>query len=346
MSGLTFGPFEGLHIAGGAIALPPNQLTTTDALKYVPKERSMSDERRLYIATQIDTQVGTQHRHWSYTPGDPIAKGPDSASLASEALQGALHAAGIQAAQLDLLLTATSTPHRYTGTVSSEVGQQLGIHAPCVDVRAGCSSGIFALTQAAFHLQAGAQYVAIVGTDTFSAVIPPAHRLGLCTMGDGAAALVLKRGEAILKSIYFESDGALSGLIATPGPMPPSKEACEAGLYQLAGDPQGFEQHIKTYYLQAIERVLDHSQLQGHQIDWFIPHQTSTSLAKSIAEHFAIPQERVWTKGISRHANIGAAGWIAGLSGALHEGDIKPGQHVLSACVGGGMSWGAAVWRC
>jgi len=344
MSGMTFGPFEGIKIVGGGMAFPKQKLTTQQALKSVPVGQAMSEERCSYIVSQLDAQLGLQNRHWSYTPGNPTPKDLDSAGLAKQALQSALLRAELQPEQLDLLLTATSTPHRYTGTVASEVSNQLGIHAACVDIRSGCSSGLFALAQAAFQLQAGAQLAAIVGADTFSAVLPPEHRLGVCVMGDGAAALLLGKGEGSLQAVYFETDGSLSALISTPGQMPPSQAEVERGGYRLAGHPQGFDEQIHKHYVQAIERVLEHAGTSVEQLDWFIPHQTSIPTLKKIAEHFGIPEEKVWKKGIPRHANIGAAGWMAGLCGAIEDGDIRPGQTILSASVGGGMSWGAALW--
>ena len=198
--------------------------------------------------------------------------------------------------------------------------------------------------QAAFQLQAGANHVAIIGTDTFSSVLPPTNRLALAIMGDGAAALLFGQGTSVLHAVYFESDGSLSGMVETPGALPPSIQAIEQGQYHLCGDINGFDQEISSLYKRAIDAVLNHASISGAQIDWFIPHQTSIPTAMGVAQHYGIPAEKVWTKGIAQHANIGAGNWMAALGKALCEGDVQKGQTVLSAGVGGGMSWGAALW--
>jgi 3-oxoacyl-[acyl-carrier-protein] synthase-3 len=239
---------------------------------------------------------------------------------------------------------ATSTPHRYTGTTASYVGGKLGVLAPCVDVRAGCSSGIFALIMAAQHLMAGARAVAIIGADTFSAVCAPDHRVAACALGDGAAALVLGRGAGALRAACFDTDGSLAHLVSTPGVMPPNAADLARGAYALSGDQAGLEAELPTRYADAITRVLGHAQLAPGSLDWFIPHQTALPPLLAVCERAGIDPARLWSAGIARHANIGAAGWIAGLVGATEAGAATRGQTVLSASVGGGMSWGAALW--
>lgn len=344
MSAIALGPFEGISVLGSGLSLPERVLTTRQALASVPAGASMSSERLDYAAEQLDDMLGLQNRHWSYIPGQTSTKLSNTATLAERACHTALQAAGLDASHLRALFTATSTPHRYTGTVSSAVGGALGVHAPCVDVRAGCSSGIFGTIQAAFYLSNGASHAAVIGADTFSAVIPPQHRLAAAAMGDGAAAMVLGHGPGSLRAIYFETDGSKAGLVSTPGAMPPDHGVIDAGGYRLDADLNGLDAQIPERYADAIDRVLAHAGVTPDDIDWFIPHQTSAATLADVARHVGLTTDKLWTHGIARHANIGAAGWIAGLHGAIERQDIKPGQLVLSASVGGGMSWGAALW--
>lgn len=345
MTARVYGPITDLCIEGSAVALPPRRLSTEAALASVVAGQRMDAERRAYVAEQLDAMLGTASRHWSYTPGDPTPHGPHTAQLATQALGAALERAGCGAEALDMVLVATSTPHRYTGTVASAVSEALGVHAPCVDVRAGCSSGLFALGQAALALSAGAARVAIVGADTFSAVVPPSHRLGVSVMADGAAALILKRGgSTTLDAWTFETDGAHAHLVSTPGPMPPSADALREGLYLLDGQLDALDALVPERYAQAIQAVLARAGRGPEAIDWFVPHQTTLPSLQKVCEGVGIAPERLWSRGIAAHGNIGAAGWMAALSGALERGDVRPGHRVLSASVGGGMSWGAALW--
>ncbi len=344
MTAPTLGPFDGVTILGAARALPGEPLTTRDALSATPSGARMSDDRLDWVASQLDASLGLRTRHWSYTPGDPTPHGSDTRTLAREALSGALASAGAAPESLGALMVATSTPHRFTSTVAGAVGGELGVRAPCVDVRSGCSGGVFGLTQTAIYVRGGAGHVALVGADTFSAVLPPEHRLSACVMGDGAAALVLGPGPGTLHAVHYDTDGSLGHLVGTCGAMPPRQGDLDAGGYLLSGDPEGLAAEVPGRYVRAITRVLEHAGRSIDEVDLFLPHQTSASGLIEVGALVGLPAERVWTRGVAEHANIGAAGWMSAIAGALDAGAVGPGSLVLTAAVGGGVSWGAALW--
>lgn len=126
--------------------------------------------------------------------------------------------------------------------------------------------------------------------------------------------------------------------------MPPTAAALSADLYRLTGNLDRLDAQVPARYAQAIEAVLEHAQVTAAQVDVFIPHQTTVPALQNVCALVGIDPKRLWSAGVPRHGNIGAAGWIAGLAQARAEGMLTPGQTVLSASVGGGMSWGAALW--
>ena len=101
-----------------------------------------------------------------------------------------------------------------------------------------------------------------------------------------------------------------------------------------------------TYLVRSIRsraRTLERAGLGSGDVDHYVPHQTSKDIIHEVCRRLGIPVERAFLN-LHRHANIGAAGWVVALAEARAE-RLKAGQRVLIASVGGGMSWGAALWE-
>jgi 3-oxoacyl-[acyl-carrier-protein] synthase-3 len=77
-------------------------------------------------------------------------------------------------------------------------------------------------------------------------------------------------------------------------------------------------------------------------IDLFIPHQANVRIINSAAEALGIPPDKVFTN-VERYGNTSAASIPLAVCDAFDEGRLQPGQKVLLAGFGGGLSWGATV---
>jgi 3-oxoacyl-[acyl-carrier-protein] synthase III len=365
MPAVELGPIDGIAILGGGTAFPALQLSNEDVLRGLPSP-PRSEEQLAFLAAGAQQTLGLERRAWAHRVGHGLEHASEETTLdlALRAAQAALADAGLAAKDLSLILCATSTPHRMTSTVAAPLGAALGARAACMDTRTGCSGGLFALSTAALYLSAGSGPALVVGAETFSKIIPPQHRAAQLALGDGAAALVLARrdlersddrdsgGSATgaaranrpeLSALFLETDGALGRLITTDGALPPTAAEIERGGYQLSGAPEELGAIVPGKYAAAIAAVLRRARLDASSVDLFIPHQTSRALIATVAAAAGLSRTYV---NVERHANIGAAGWMAALVEARKEGLCPPGTRLLLASVGGGMSWAAAVLRC
>ncbi len=339
MAAVELGPIDGIAILGGGTAFPSRELQNAEVLRGLPAP-PRSDEQLQFLAAGARETLGLERRRWAHPVGAPLdhASEETTLDLALRASRAALHDSGVAAGELSLILCATSTPHRMTSTVAAPLGSALGAAAACMDTRTGCSGGLFALTTAALYLGAGSGPALIVGAETFSKIIPPQHRGAQLALGDGAAALVIgKRKGAQLVSAFLETDGALGRLITTDGALPPTESEIARGGYQLSGAPEELSQVVPQKYAAAIGAALKRA--GSATIDLFVPHQTSRELIAKVAAGSKIPLARTFIN-VERHANIGAAGWMAALVEAREEGRCPSGTRLLLASVGGG---GAAV---
>lgn len=333
---LTVGPFPDFGVLGAGTAFPSRSLSNLEVLKSLPPEawgnrgRLPDDGAIAFAAESLEQTLGVQRRAWADA-------GTTTLDLANEAATKALRDAKLE--RVDLLLVASSTPHRWTSTLSAPLGAALKLGCPCMDIRTGCAAALFGLANAALFHQAGARHVLLVGTETFSKVIPKHHKMAAVSLGDGAGALVLGRVPgARLAAASMDTDGDLAGLVFTSGPLPPTREAIDAGGYVLSGDAEGLRSTVPEKYVAAIEAVL-----KGGRVDHYVPHQTSRDVILEVCRRVGIPPQKAFIN-LHRHANIGAAGWVVALAEARAE-RLEPNDRVLLAAVGGGMSWAAALWE-
>lgn len=171
-------------------ALPKRKVTNSE----LPKELDTNDE-------WIVSHTGIRSR---YIAGE----GETCAGLGAEACQSALKAAGIGAADVDLVICATATPDN-SGfpSVACVIQAALGaVNAVCFDVTAACSGFLYAMDIASSMMErSGYKYALIVGAEVLSRICDWKDRTSCILFGDGAGAAVLERCE----------DGNVSGAAGT-----------------------------------------------------------------------------------------------------------------------------------
>src|SRR5947207_4852276 len=96
----------------------------------------------------ITERTGIRSRHVA-EPGTPTFE------LATRAAQSALDNAGITAADLDMILVATSSPDGPFPSVACRVQNELGVPGACAfDLLAACTGFIYGLSVADAHIAA------------------------------------------------------------------------------------------------------------------------------------------------------------------------------------------------
>jgi 3-oxoacyl-[acyl-carrier-protein] synthase-3 len=95
---------------------------------------------------------------------------------------------------------------------------------------------------------------------------------------------------------------------------------------------------------EVCREALEYNGLQGHAIDWLVPHQANVRIIDSTAQKLGLPPERVVLT-LEHQGNTSAASVPLALDAAVRDGRIQPGHLVMLAAVGGGMTWGSALLR-
>ncbi len=272
------------------------------------------------------------------------ADGVVTSDLALEAAQRALEAAGLTAADIDLVIVATATPDQTFPATATIVQARLGMkQGAAFDIAAVCSGFIYALTVADAMLKVGqANRALVIGAELFSRILDWEDRATAVLFGDGAGAVVLEARAGTERGILasrIHSDGRHNGLLYVDG-GPGSTGT--VGKVRMKG--REVFRHAVQNLAAVMEETLAAAGLETGDIDWVIPHQANARILDSTARKLGLPADKV-VMTVAGHANTSAASVPLALDTAVRDGRVKPGDVLLLEAMGGGFTWGAVALR-
>ena len=296
------------------------------------------------LATRIDTsdewvrsRTGIRSRHIA-------APDEQTSDLALAAAHKALAAAGIDSADVDLIVVATTTPDMIFPSTACALQEKLGARGgPAFDVQAVCSGFVYALNVADLMVKSGAvRNALVVGAEIYSRILDWNDR-GTCVLfGDGAGAVVLVPSATPgILSTHLHADGHYRKILSVPGTV---ANGVVSGTPFLHMDgTQVFKFAVKVL-AEVAQEALDANHLTADAIDWLIPHQANVRIMDATLKKLGLPPERMIST-VATHANTSAASIPLALDVAVRDGRIKPGQHVMLVGVGGGFTWGSVLLK-
>ena len=321
----------------------PRHSRVTGTGSFLPPKRLTNDALAAQLAADgIETsdqwiveRTGIRARHFAE---------PDvgSSDLAVEAARRALAAADVDAASIDLIIVATSTPDMVFPSTACLVQRKLGVNGcAAFDVQAVCSGFIYALTIADSMIRTGAARRALViGAEVFSRILDFKDR-GTCVLfGDGAGAVVLEASDTPgIVASELHADGRHADILCVPGHVSGGKVLGDP-LLTMDG-PAVFKLAVSVLYDVALS-VLEKAGRSHADIDWLIPHQANIRILQSTAKRLKLPLEKLIVT-VDQHGNTSAASIPLALDESVRGGKIKRGDTVLLEGVGGGFTWGAVL---
>ena len=317
------------RITGTGSYLPPNRVTNQAlAAQLAEQEVETSDP-------WIVERTGIRARHFA-------ADGVVVSDLAVEAARHALEAAGRSAADIDLIIVATSTPDMVFPSAACIVQQKLGVHGcPAFDVQAVCSGFVYALTIADSMIRTGAASKALViGAEVFSRILDFKDRTTCVLFGDGAGAVVLEASDTPgILATELHADGRHVGILCVPGTV-------SGG--QILGDPllkmdgQAVFKLAVGVLEDVARSVLAKAGKTEADIDWLVPHQANIRIMQSTAKRLKLSMDKVVVT-VDQHGNTSAASIPLALDVAVRSGKVRRGDTVMLEGVGGGFTWGAVL---
>ncbi len=317
-------------VAGIGAYLPENVVTNADLAARVETTNEWIVQR-----------TGIERRHIA-------ADGETTSVLGLRAAEAALRDARLTAADIDLVVVATSTPDYTFPSVATQIQAGLGMnHGAAFDVQAVCSGFVFAVATADKFLTSGSHRRALViGAETFSRLLDWEDRTTCVLFGDGAAGIVLEAQESegtnqdrgVLTS-HLRSDGRYRDKLFVDGG--PSTTGT-TGHLRMAG--KEVFRHAVGMVADVVEDAFAATGTTPDDLDWFVPHQANRRIIDAAADKLGIAREKTVVT-VDRHANTSAASIPLALCEARTDGRIKDGDLVMIEAMGGGFTWGSALIR-
>ncbi len=319
-------------ITGWGLYAPERVVTNEDLAEVV----ETSDE-------WIRSRSGIRERRFA-------GPGVHTSTMSIAAGRSALERAGLDAADLDLILVATSSPDHLTPPVSSQVQHALGATCGAMQLAVGCTGFVYALVTAHQFIAAGTcANILVIGAELISRWLNFEDRSTAVLFGDGAGAVVLQATDAPcgLLGHVLGSDGSGAGHIIVPaGGMaePPTPEGIAAGRTSIHMNGREVFKFATRVLVEALHEGLARAGCTPEDVDLLVPHQANARIIDYAAEQMGFPEEKVVVN-VDRYGNTSAASVPLALCEAPEAGRVRPGDTVALVAFGAGLTWGSAILR-
>ena len=279
-----------------------------------------------------------------------IALDETTSDLASKAAIEAIRDAGLSPNDIDLIVVATATPDRQAPSCACFVQKKINaINAVAFDISAVCSGALYAVCTAVQFVKTGVyKNVLVLGADTFSTITDWSRRDSVF-FGDGAGAIILSGTNEDKGFIDFSMHTDSVGLdhFTIPGggaEQPSSLQTIDSGSHFWQMDGQEIYKTAIDVLPKSINKLLEKNKLTIEDIHCLLPHQPSIRILKDIAASIGMPFDRVKTN-MDRYANTSGGTIPIVLDEVRKREGFKPGQIVLMASIGAGMTWATALYK-
>ena len=281
-----------------------------------------------------------------------ILDGRPTSFMAVETARGILERRQLDPEEIDLIIVATITPDMFFPSTACLVQHQIGARrAWAYDLSAACSGFVYAVVAGAQFIETGAhKKVLIIGADKMSGITDFQDRNTCVLFGDAAGGVLLERAddpELGLVDFEFCADGSGAECLNIKGGgslHPASHDSIDQRLHYVHQDGRAVFKFAVIKMAAVSASLLEKNGLTGDDLKLFVPHQANLRIIDAAAKRMNLPKEKVMVN-IDRYANTTGATIPIALSEAWELGRLEKGDLVMMAGVGGGYTWGSALFR-
>lgn len=315
---------------------------------YVPEKKLTNKDLEQMVDTNdewITTRTGIRERRI-------LEKDRGTSYMAVEAAKMVLAQRKISAADLDLIIVATTTPDMMVPPTAALVQKSLNA-TNCwgFDLNGACSGFLFALTAAAQFIESGRhQKVLVIGADKMSSIIDYQERNTCILFGDAGGAVLLEPGKEDGLGIrdfilHLDGSGAEYLNMAGGGSLnPASHETVSKRMHYLYQDGKTVFKFAVNGMTDVVARILEKNNLSGSDIKLFIPHQANLRIIDAVAKKIGLRPDQMMLN-IEKYGNTTAATIPLAMSEAYQQRLMQEGDWIVIAAFGAGFTWGSLLLK-
>lgn len=293
---------------------------------YIPKKVITNDDLSLTLDTSdawISTRTGIHNRH--------IAEGMTSSDMAYMAARRAVDDSGLNPADIDVIIVATSSPdYAFPSTAALVQAKLEAVNAACFDISAACTGFIYAYSIAQGYI-AGGMYknILIIGTEVMSEHVDWKDRSVCVLFGDGAGAAMLTADKDNLSSVMIHSDGSRGNVLT-------------CGKDNIFMDGQEvFKFAVKTVPM-SIQDILNKEHIRADDVGMYILHQANKRIIQAVSKRLGISMEK-FPMNMQEYGNTSAASIPILLDELNRNNRLVRDELIVMSGFGAGLSWGSIV---
>lgn len=307
---------------------------------YVPAQIVTNDDLSKIVETNdqwIRSRTGIGERR--------IATDDSTSDMAAKAAKKAIEQAGIDPAQIDLIILGTSSPDYCFPNGACEIQAKVGaVNAACFDISSACTGFVFALSTAHAYISSGLYKTAlVVGADLLSKLVDWTDRSTCVLFGDGAGAAVLKAEETGIIDMMMGADGTKGDVLAcTSRTVGNFLTGTKPELGFMTMDGQEVFKFAVRKVPESVMELLQRTGTKKEDIKYYVLHQANERIIEAAARRLKEPMEK-FPMTIGQFGNTSTASIPLLLNDMIQKDMLKRGDKIIMSGFGAGMTWGAVL---
>lgn len=303
-----------------------------------------------FDAAKLESKLGIYQRHIAHLRGI----NETTADFATKAGLAAIHDAGINVEDIQLILVGTDTPEYITPATSILVQGRIQKEekwTATYDVAASCASFTIAFDTAARMMASDKdiRHALVIGVYNMPAYLRKDDAFGYSIFSDGAGAVVI--GRATDDSFGYVGSQMLTdgtqhdyiGVYAGGTKIPVTQELIdknEQGLLSLK--PLPGDRNTRLWPM-VVRKLLQKYDLIVDDIDHFIFTQINRSVIEKVMEELGQPKEKTTTV-MDRYGYTGSGCVPMAFHHAVRDDKIRRGDKVVFMASGAGLAVGSNLF--
>ncbi len=320
--------------------------------KYLPEKVVTNEDFEKIVETSnewIVKRTGIEKRHMS--------QGEYTFEMGLKAAKEAIKNAKISVEEIDMIIVTTVTADFYFPSMSNVIQGRLGAkNAFGIDISCACAGFVYGLDMAQKYLDFDdeVETVLIVSSENITKTIDFKDRSSCVLFGDGAGAVVVKKGKAKAYS-YLGADGENADLIyAHLYPVNnyfTDKKIAEknakifpnkTGRFMYMDGPKVYRFAVDVM-VNSIKKVCKKAKILPNELDLIIPHQANVRIIDTAIKKLGILKEKVYLN-IKNLGNISSACIPVCLAELFKNNKLAKNAKVAIVGFGAGMIYGAMIF--